>query len=62
MLRLDPAQVFTLLETAYHAFDKISEQMSVFKVETVGDCYVAAAGLPDVSRADILPFLPAFIL
>ena len=32
----DPAQVFTLLETTYHAFDEISEALGIFKVETVG--------------------------
>jgi class 3 adenylate cyclase len=42
----EPTQVFTLLETIYQAFDKIAMQRRVFKVETVGDCYVAVAGLP----------------
>jgi hypothetical protein len=40
-------QVFFLLETIYHAFDELATQRHVFKVETVGDCYVAVAGLPD---------------
>jgi len=35
----DPAQVFTLLESVYSSFDKISISLGVFKVETVGDCY-----------------------
>jgi hypothetical protein len=39
-------QVFILLETIYHAFDKIANQRRVLKVETIGDCYVAVAGLP----------------
>ncbi|CAB9526092.1 Receptor-type guanylate cyclase gcy [Seminavis robusta] len=42
-----PEQVFTLLETIYHAFDEIASQRKVFKVETVGDCYVAVTGLPN---------------
>ena len=33
----DPAQVFTLLQTLYQAFDKIAARRKVFKVETVGD-------------------------
>jgi class 3 adenylate cyclase len=37
-------QVFTLLETIFAAFDAIAKQRRIFKVETVGDCYVAAAG------------------
>eukprot|EP00980_Cylindrotheca_fusiformis_P025174 scaffold13215_cov114-Cylindrotheca_fusiformis.AAC.3 len=43
----EPQQVFVLLETIYGAFDKIAYRHSVFKVETVGDCYVAAVGLPE---------------
>jgi len=41
-----PADVFRLLETIYGAFDDIARAEQVFKVETVGDCYVACAGLP----------------
>lgn len=32
----DPAQVFTLLESVYQAFDKIARKRGVFKVETIG--------------------------
>jgi Adenylate and Guanylate cyclase catalytic domain len=41
-----PIQVFQLLETIYAAFDKLAKQHGVFKVETIGDCYVAVVGLP----------------
>ncbi|CAJ1964594.1 unnamed protein product [Cylindrotheca closterium] len=47
----EPSQVFTLLETVYSAFDAIAKKRKVFKVETVGDCYVAVTGLPE-PRAD----------
>jgi hypothetical protein len=40
----EPAQVFTLLETVYFSFDEIAKRRRVFKVETVGDCYVAVCG------------------
>mmetsp|Transcript_15180 Transcript_15180/g.37235 ORF Transcript_15180/g.37235 Transcript_15180/m.37235 type:complete len:1187 (+) Transcript_15180:134-3694(+) len=43
----EPQQVFTLLETIYAAFDRVAYRHNVFKVETVGDSYVAAAGLPE---------------
>jgi class 3 adenylate cyclase len=46
----EPSQVFTLLETVYRAFDEIAKKRRVFKVETVGDCYVAVTGLPDPRR------------
>jgi class 3 adenylate cyclase len=41
-----PTDVFTLLETLYHEFDQCARSRHVFKVETIGDCYVAAVGLP----------------
>ncbi|CAB9514586.1 Receptor-type guanylate cyclase gcy [Seminavis robusta] len=41
-----PVEVFQLLETIYEAFDNIALKRDVFKVETIGDCYVAATGLP----------------
>ena len=47
----EPSQVFTLLETIFCSFDELANLRRVFKVETVGDCYVAAAGLP-VKRKD----------
>ncbi|CAB9521527.1 Receptor-type guanylate cyclase gcy [Seminavis robusta] len=43
----EPSQVFILLETLYSRFDKIAQRRRIFKVETVGDCYVAVCGLPD---------------
>ena len=43
----EPTQVFTLLETVYGAFDNIAARRGVFKVETIGDSYVAVTGLPD---------------
>eukprot|EP00980_Cylindrotheca_fusiformis_P026482 scaffold16265_cov115-Cylindrotheca_fusiformis.AAC.1 len=46
----EPAHVFILLETIYGAFDKHAYRHGVFKVETVGDCYVAVAGLPEPDK------------
>jgi class 3 adenylate cyclase len=43
----EPAQVFTLLESLYGAFDSIAIKRGVFKVETIGDAYVAVVGLPE---------------
>ena len=37
----EPSQVFVLLETIYGEFDELARRRRVFKVETVGDCYVA---------------------
>ena len=43
----EPSQVFTLLESIFEVFDVIAKRHNVFKVETIGDCYVCATGLPD---------------
>ena len=43
----EPTQVFTLLENVFSALDRLAQKRRVFKVETVGDCYVAVAGLPE---------------
>lgn len=42
-----PTQVFHLLETLYGAFDALAKMYGVFKVETIGDTYVAVVGLPN---------------
>jgi class 3 adenylate cyclase len=42
----EPTHVFLLLETLYASFDEIAVKKRVYKVETIGDCYVAVAGLP----------------
>jgi class 3 adenylate cyclase len=42
----EPTQVFHLLETLYGAFDQLARRYGVFKVETIGDTYVAVVGLP----------------
>jgi class 3 adenylate cyclase len=46
----EPSQVFQLLESVYYAFDAVARQMKVFKLETIGDCYVAATGLPEPDK------------
>jgi Adenylate and Guanylate cyclase catalytic domain len=45
----DPSQVFMLLESVYCAFDAVATRMKVFKVETVGDCYVAGEDRTDLT-------------
>lgn len=47
----EPSQVFLLLESVYGLFDKLASKRKIFKVETIGDSYLAVAGLPD-SRSD----------
>jgi class 3 adenylate cyclase len=42
-----PEQVFVLLQSLYHRFDQSAKRCKVFKVETIGDCYLAVTGLPE---------------
>jgi len=46
----EPAQVFVLLETLFSAFDECAKARRIYKVETVGDCYVAATGIPTARK------------
>lgn len=43
----EPPQVFILLESVYGEFDSLAKRRKVFKVETIGDSYVAVTGLPE---------------
>jgi Adenylate and Guanylate cyclase catalytic domain len=43
----EPELVFVLLQTVFFGFDTIAKRRNVFKVETIGDCYVAVTGLPE---------------
>ncbi|CAB9513943.1 Receptor-type guanylate cyclase gcy [Seminavis robusta] len=51
-----PEEVFQLLEAIFGAFDQAAEKRRVYKIETIGDCYVAATGVPkpQVEHAVIL--------
>ncbi|CAB9502749.1 Receptor-type guanylate cyclase gcy [Seminavis robusta] len=42
-----PCEVFELLETIYNAMDGIALKRRVFKVETIGDCWLGVCGLPN---------------
>lgn len=42
-----PIEVFTLLEKIFLTFDEIALTLGVFKLGTVGDCYIAATGIPE---------------
>jgi class 3 adenylate cyclase len=43
----DPGKVFCLLQSVFCQFDLIAKRLGVFKVETIGDCYMAVTGLPN---------------
>ena len=41
---LDPIQIIVLLNELFSAFDALMEKYGVFKVETIGDCFMCVAG------------------
>nr|MBS0037879.1 tetratricopeptide repeat protein [Saprospiraceae bacterium] len=50
---LTPEQLVSELNTYFSAFDQIMEKYGIEKIKTIGDCYMAAGGLPvpNVSHA-----------
>jgi adenylate cyclase len=47
--RLAPAEVVGILDRLFSGFDSLVEQHGLEKIKTIGDCYMAAAGVPDPS-------------
>jgi adenylate cyclase len=45
--QLPPAEVVGILDRLFSHFDALVERHGLEKVKTIGDCYMAAAGVPD---------------
>ena len=45
--RTSPSEVVALLDRLFSAFDSIAELRGLEKIKTIGDAYMAVAGLPD---------------
>jgi guanylate cyclase len=45
--RLEPAEVVGVLDQLFSRFDALVERHGLEKIKTIGDCYMAAAGVPD---------------
>ncbi len=48
--RLTPAEVVGILDHLFSRFDTLVERHGLEKIKTIGDCYMAAAGVPNPSR------------
>jgi len=44
---MSPEALVQLLQVVFSVFDELSAKYGVFKVETIGDCYFAASGIPE---------------
>ena len=49
--QVPPDEIVSLLNRIFTAFDDLAEKYGLEKIKTIGDCYMAAAGLP-VKRED----------
>jgi adenylate cyclase len=45
--RLPPAEMVGMLDQLFSRFDALVERHGLEKIKTIGDCYMAAAGVPD---------------
>src|SRR5206468_11800952 len=45
--RLPPAEMVGILDQLFSRFDALVERHGLEKIKTIGDCYMAAAGVPD---------------
>ena len=45
--RLPPAEMVGILDRLFSRFDVLVERHGLEKIKTIGDCYMAAAGVPD---------------
>merc|ERR1711985_95565 len=43
--QVDPFKVMVFLNDLFHVFDGMCDEYNVYKIETIGDCYVAAVGV-----------------
>ncbi len=47
--RLTPAEIVGILDQLFSRFDTLVERHGLEKIKTIGDCYMAAAGVPDAT-------------
>ena len=45
--RMSPAEMVGILDRLFSGFDALVERHGVEKIKTIGDCYMAAAGVPE---------------
>ena len=45
-----PSEIIAMLNVMFAGFERAAARNGVFKVQTIGDCFVAVAGIPYVDR------------
>ena len=51
--RLESSQVVNMLNDLFSRFDRISARHGLEKIKTIGDCYMAAAGIPEAASGHL---------
>lgn len=59
---MSAVEVFLMLTNLYYAFDRLVDKFGVYKVETIGDGYMIAAGLPTPDTAAFVPCCTRILL
>jgi len=59
--RSEPGEVVTLLDELFATFDLLASRHGVAKIKTIGDCWMAVAGLPE-PRSDHAPAMAGLAL
>lgn len=55
--KLDPKLSFAFLNELYNTYDDLASRFDIYKLETVGDCYVAVSGLMQTKEDGIVEIL-----
>jgi len=45
----DPKEIVTLLNNVFTRFDALADKHGLEKIKTIGDCYMAVSGLPEIN-------------
>ena len=59
---LDPRKIAKMLDRLYHKFDDLSHKHELYKVETIGDAYVAASNLVKDQQMDHVKRIAQFAI
>jgi class 3 adenylate cyclase len=51
--RTDPPEIVTVLDDVFTRFDAIAERCGLEKIKTIGDAYMAVAGVPEPREDDV---------
>lgn len=54
---VDSQELVRILDRVFSAFDEIAAEHGLEKIKTIGDCYMAACGLPEATEDHVTPMI-----